>query len=700
LAPDPPILVPPDGGGPHKVAVLGGGAAGLAAAFELTRPDRKRLFDVTVYQLGWRLGGKGASGRNMAPGKGARIEEHGLHMWFGFYANAFAMMKQVYDELGRKDDEPLATVEKAFTPCHSIVLYDRQRAGWAAMSVSLPTVEGNPWDPQPSLPDFWQIAGRMAHLLWAALIARPTEEDPLPPVPDAQADFKAAEEYARRGRRRGIEVADDEVLALEKIFGRARDRLKDAWEGIFRDRPRARLIFATADTAVAMIRGIRKDGILKNPEGFDSVNGEDWAEWLKRHGAHQMTIGENPAVRSPILRAVYDVAFCFPRGSIGAADAAAGTAMNDLLRLAFTYRGAPYYKMNAGMGDAIFAPLYEVLKRRGVKFEFFHAVSELISKDGRNVDEIKVIRQVNLKGAGYDPLIGVKRLPSWPSEPLWGQLEDDAQQKARAPFDTDLDPLGRKGTDTITLKRGPDKDFEYVVLGIPVGAHGVVAKPLMAAQPRFAEMVDESHTVATQAFQVWTRTERKDLGATSGPESVSATFVEPLDTYCDMSHLIKIEDWPRSEVGGIAYVCGVLEDVRDDEPADDARERVRKAAVDFIEKDLRHIWMKVAKGATPWSHLHDPADGKDADRFRAQYHRANVAKWERYVITPKGSVKFRRKAHESCFENLALAGDWTKNGVDGGCVEAAVMSGLQAGRALWNDMSTTIVGEDPRWMNP
>jgi uncharacterized protein with NAD-binding domain and iron-sulfur cluster len=38
-------------------------------------------YDVTIYQRGWRLGGKDASGRNREYGQ--RIEEHGLHMWMG-----------------------------------------------------------------------------------------------------------------------------------------------------------------------------------------------------------------------------------------------------------------------------------------------------------------------------------------------------------------------------------------------------------------------------------------------------------------------------------------------------------------------------------------------------------------------------------------------------------------------------------------
>ena len=43
-----------------RVAILGGGMAGLSAAWRLSEPD-SGASEVTVYQRGWRLGGKGAS---------------------------------------------------------------------------------------------------------------------------------------------------------------------------------------------------------------------------------------------------------------------------------------------------------------------------------------------------------------------------------------------------------------------------------------------------------------------------------------------------------------------------------------------------------------------------------------------------------------------------------------------------------------
>ena len=61
-----------------QIAVLGGGISSLAAVFELTSvPNWREHYDITVYQMGWRLGGKGASGRN--PKLANRVEEHGPH---------------------------------------------------------------------------------------------------------------------------------------------------------------------------------------------------------------------------------------------------------------------------------------------------------------------------------------------------------------------------------------------------------------------------------------------------------------------------------------------------------------------------------------------------------------------------------------------------------------------------------------------
>src|SRR5512142_1566437 len=98
---------------PRRIAILGGGVGAMTAAFWLTHRDGwQDDYQIDVYQMGWRLGGKGASGRNAAVAQ--RIEEHGLHIWFGFYDNAFKVMREAYAALGRAPDSPLATWDEAF----------------------------------------------------------------------------------------------------------------------------------------------------------------------------------------------------------------------------------------------------------------------------------------------------------------------------------------------------------------------------------------------------------------------------------------------------------------------------------------------------------------------------------------------------------------------------------------------------------
>ena len=67
------------------------------------------------------------------------------------------------------------------------------------------------------------------------------------------------------------------------------------------------------------------------------------------------------------------------------------------------------------------------------------------------------------------------------------------------------------------------------------------------------------------------------------------------------------------------------------------------------------------------------------DASSTQYWRANVDPSDRYVQSLPGTDQYRLRPDESGYDNLFLAGDWTDNGLNAGCIEAAVLSGLQAG---------------------
>lgn len=106
------------------------------------------------------------------------------------------------------------------------------------------------------------------------------------------------------------------------------------------------------------------------------------------------------------------------------------------------------------------------MQQRGVRFEFFQAVRNLeLSDDKQRVARIRMGRQVTLKHPPYQPLVDVKGLPCWPSEPFFDQRVEGAALKAGG-FDLEDYWTKWKDVESYTLELG--KDFDAVVLGISV----------------------------------------------------------------------------------------------------------------------------------------------------------------------------------------------------------------------------------------
>ena len=98
------------------------------------------------------------------------------------------------------------------------------------------------------------------------------------------------------------------------------------------------------------------------------------------------------------------------------------SAVQSLLRLGLTYKGAFFYKATAGFGDTVFTPIYQLLKSRGATFCFFHSVTDLVpSADGAAIETILIDQQCALAPGvtEYEPLAPVKGIDCWPSSPRW-----------------------------------------------------------------------------------------------------------------------------------------------------------------------------------------------------------------------------------------------------------------------------------------
>lgn len=113
------------------------------------------------------------------------------------------------------------------------------------------------------------------------------------------------------------------------------------------------------------------------------------------------------------------------------------------------------------------------------------------------------------------------------------------------------------------------------------------------------------------------------------------------------------------------------------------RERVRNNALTLLEHHLPHLLPGVAAGgAFRWELLCGRNGHRGRDAIDTQFWLANIDGSDRYVQCSPGSDRHRLRPDESGFDNLFLAGDWTDNGLNAGCIEAATISGLQAANAL------------------
>ncbi|WP_269800237.1 NAD(P)-binding protein [Novosphingobium kunmingense] len=706
--------------------MIGGGVGAMTAVFELTeQPGWQQRYEITVYQLGWRLGGKGASGRNQA--RNDRIEEHGLHFWFGYYENAFNLIQRVYAALDRHAGAPLATWRDAFKPHSLFILMQFYEAKWSEWHLSPPQMPGVPGDGE--VPPFWHAVDRLLELLhihvqttmpgdmhdalhehhglkaWAIWAL---EKLGVELVRGVEAiDFRAAREAVQRVAANPQDdgahaLLHDAVAALEHFVARIAETVHARFAAMIeRDVeaiPILRRALSLLELGFYMFKGIVVDDVAR--KGFDQLDGMDLREWLSSHGAG------SAALDSDALRVAYESIFAFSRGSYQLPDLAAGTGLRGLLRLSGTYKEAFAYKMQAGMGDTIFGPFYDVLAARGVDFQFFSALREIVpSADGTRIEQLVIGRQALVKkGEAYDPLYEVKGLRCWPSAPFFDKLEQgDEIAKLKPGLESHWCQWPDRRTDRLLC----GEHFDTVILGTSIGPIPTFGKALMDQKPPIRAMVDQVEAIGTQAFQMWTRPDDAALRRAHNGEEVEKTGVQPIyggfaqphNTVADMSHLLERENWPSDDPpGAIYYFCGPLALKPELPPRSDTSypqdqgSAAGVRAAEWMRSNLQFLLPGSMFPGYPasfpvtldfsmlysrnWQQI--PASGN----FDDQFWRANVDPSELYVLSCRKTTQYRLHSGDTGYINLVFAGDWTRTGLNYGCVEAAVMSGMEASRAI------------------
>lgn len=725
---------------PKKIVVLGGGMAALSNVLALTNvPNWQNLYDITVYQMGWRLGGKCASGRNAQ--EHDRIEEHGLHVWGGFYENAFWMIKNVYKELGRTTG-PIQTWRQAFMGQDTFFL-KKDMNSWDYWSFCMPTCASDEpgFDPDRAKVTIRDIVFQLLDALQDQfqLLATPIPVAHFPlgigPWELAQALLGQLLEGVRASlASRVLPIAHQALDLLAELLRKVRSAVKLVVtlnpNHTSEEKQRQWTFY---DYLLTTLIGMLADNLLVN--SFDNKIGKiECGAWLKGHGLEPATW------ESPLIHGMYDLLFGFPSGRFGLNERNVdASAMLKVMLQIIRYRGHAIYRMTAGMGDAIIAPIYEVLKARGVKFHFFHTVTNLkLSADKKRVESIDLRKQVQLLNGtdDYAPLVSLDGLPCWMSEPLYDQIQNgDALKTEIRSGRVNLESPNSNwvaGSSNKTLRLG--QDYDEIVFGISIGAVPFVCSELIAADNKWKEMVKNIVTIPTQSLQLWIHPPLSNLNwmrapanaisfalgdnllpmlgcqqpdntphstkFTTQPPMVGGVYTdvdETMDTWVAMDQLIHFEHYPPGDVGTIAYLTGIL-NVGDWNPLVEINHTAARTTAiansnHFLTNLAPQLW---GGGTTPLP--------PDQSWIRDQYVRSNTFPSDLYVLSVTGSKGFRLSCREKHFSNVWIVGDWTRNGLDIGYVEAAVTSGLLCARSILREAGVTdalmrvVGGDDYYWL--
>ena len=367
------------------------------------------------------------------------------------------------------------------------------------------------------------------------------------------------------------------------------------------------------------------------------------------------------------------------------------------------------WKFSAGTAETIVSPLYNVLKSRGVKFNFFHKVEKIHYSNNDEIEKVTIGEQVKLTVPVYQPFIRprVHGLDCWPDKPNYDQIDpEQARQLQEEKINLESNWSGWKNYKTHVLEKG--KDFDQIICGIAISGLDSICHDIINKSTPWQSMMTNVATVQTQGVQLWlnkTNSEmgmnKKEWGIPMTEQGITDTYANPINSWVDMTNLIQYESWKGVQIPkNLAYFCGPMRDSPDiwqaikhpDKFPNFPKEQdlvVRQMTLQWLNDNIGFLWADAT--------THEAPEGLDLDllvvvkerlgmkgweRLQQQFFRANIDPAERYTLSLPDSAKYRMKTDDSGYTNLFLCGDWIDTGYNMGCVEVTVMSGLMAAQAV------------------
>ena len=645
--------------------------------------------------------GAGGSAGRAASSRGVhgRIEEHGLHVWLGYYDNAFRLMREVYDELDRPTTDPecpIADLARRVRPAGRVGRRGPRGGRLAALGRDLrpndqragaPTRPGAPL----SVAAFVR-SGRCGCCSTSRVVAAADERRvPAGVVLSASPEPPPARERRSPAGRRSACCARREIAAMVAAVeairlleaalprggplaatvarvprGHARGlgarsaRRRRRPPACRARRPRGHLLPGRHPRRAA------RDPRLRAPSTTRTS-----ATGSRRHGARPETL------ESPLVRGMYDLVFAYedgdPRSAAVLRRAGPVPGRQDVLRL-------PGIDLLADAGRAwatsCSPPSTRRCGRAGCGSRSSTGSTDCASSAtaARSTPSPRARRGWPRRD-DYDPLMRVERAALLPSAPLAEQLADHARPGPRVRTGLIAAPRSAGPARRRGLRRRRARH---------VARHGPIVLPeLIERSPRWRAMVDHVATVATQSLQLWLRRRESELGlAASGRDGQRLRARRSTPTP-SMTPPARARGWAARTAPGDARLllrrAAGAAPTADPQAAERRRARQRGRASSTPLR--RHFWpARRARRGFRWDLLCGEGDGGGERTAGQPVLDAPTSTRPTATCSRCRAARPRLRADESGYDNLVLAGDWTNCGLNAGCIEAAVMAGTAGGQ--------------------